>query len=192
MRKTKVVVAVIICIFVFFLGTKVADLGKNTADDGYVKFSEYENIKIFSYETFNENNANLYLEDLKTLPNNLTDNCENIYFTNENLNEKFELDEIKTKIVAISFGRDIYISTEYHGIEVLVHELYHVYDYANGWISETDEFNNLYEEYKDEYEVSPGNIQNAYEFFASYGENFYLNKEKLSDDTLFAYFDNLD
>lgn len=190
MKKIQIAATVIVAIFAFIFGIKVADLRKNTVDGEYSKFSEYDNIKIFSYEGFDKVNAQSYLEDLAALPKKLTDNCENIYFTDENLNEKFSL-EIETQIVALSFGRDIYISTDYHGTEVLVHELYHVYDYANDWISDTDEFKELYELYKDEHEVSPGNVQNCYEFFASYGENFYLRNETLNDDTLFAFFDNL-
>lgn len=193
MKKAKAAAMVLVCVVVFLAGMKAADLSKNTVDDGYTKISEYGNIKVYLHENNDEDIAELYLEDLETLPDRLTENCENIYFTDENLTKKFGLeDEIQSEIVAISSGRDIYISTKYHGKEVLVHELWHVFDYANDWISDTDEFVNLYEMYKDEYEVSPGNVQNRYEFFASYGETFYLRKDTLLDNTLFAFFDNFE
>jgi len=190
MKYAKFVVTAIICILFFILGMKISDLRDDAISDGYKKISEYGNIKVYYREGYYEENAELYLNDLKSLPEELKENCERIFFTNENLNEKFDTG-IETKIVAISLGKDIYISTDYYEIGVLVHELYHVYDYANGWISDTDEFKELYEEYKNKYEVSPGNAQNCYEFFASYGENFYLRKDYLDDDTLFAYFCNL-
>lgn len=190
MNKMKKAAAVIVCFIVFLMGVKASDLMSNAACGSYTNLSRYGNIEIYAHDGYNNEKAMLYLNDLKSLPKGLIENCDNIFFTNENLNEKFDLG-IKTKVVATSSGRDIYISTEYYDISVLVHELFHVYDYANDWISETNEFRALYEEYKDEHEVSPGNFQTRYEFFASYGERFYLEKSALNDDTLFAFFDNL-
>jgi hypothetical protein len=188
MKKTRII-AILACVVSFSVGILTVNAAQK--ENEYTKTSEYENINICVYEDdYDETNYDLYLENLKTIPSGLIKNCDNIYFTNENLNKKFELDDIITKIVALSYGKDIYVNTEYFSEDVLIHEMYHVYDYSNNWISDSDEFVKLYEEYKDDFEVSPGNVENSYEFFATYGENFSL-KDDLEETNLYTFFNNL-
>lgn len=188
MKRTKVIILILLCAIFFILGTLTSNY--LNSDHEYKKTSKYENITLNTYTDFDQKNYNLYLEDLKNIPKDLIKNCDNIYFTNENLNKKFNLN-INTKVVAISYGKDIYVSTEYYSNDVLIHEMYHVYDYSNNWISKTEEFLKLYDEYKNDFEVSPGNKENAYEFFATYGENFTLRNEELEETDLYAFFRNL-
>lgn len=183
----KVIFIILSCLSLFIIGSYTATLTKN---NGYNKQNIYNNINIYTYKDFNTDNYDKYLKDLETIPYTLLKNCKNIYFTNENLTEKFDLN-IKTKIVAISYGNDIYINTSYHGEDVLIHEMYHVFDYCNNWISETKEFKELYKKYNKEIEVSPGNINNEYEFFATCGEIFSLNKEKINNKEIYTFFSNL-
>lgn len=191
--KTKNIFAIlIICAIFFLLGVLCSNcINKDNYSKNFAEYSEYQNIKIHVDDDYNQDNLTLYLENLTTISQKLTRNCENIYFTNENLNEKFELD-ISTKIVAISYGKDIYVNTNYYSDDVLIHEMFHVYDYCNDWISSTNSFKKLYDDYKDVITVSPGNNENSHEFFAAYGEQFTLNKNNLEKNSLYDFFSNLD
>ena len=173
-------------LFMFFLGISVS--GMENID--YDKITEYENIKIYAHKNFDEKRMNLYIENLETIPESLLNNCENIYFTGENLSEKFNLD-IEAPVVAVSDGADIYVSTNYYSDDVLIHEFFHVYDYTHFWVSDKEDFLKLYEKYKDVYHVSPGNVENSYEFFASYGELFSLANESLEKNELYTFFSEL-
>lgn len=183
----KVVLIILSCVTLFILGNKTATLTKNNK---YDKQNNFENINIYTYKNYNIDVYEDYLKNLETIPNTLTKNCKNIYFTNENLTEKFKLD-IKTKIVAISYGQDMYVNTSYYGEDVLIHEMYHIYDYSNNWISETKEFKELYEKYKKDIEISPGNVDNEYEFFATCGEKFSLNNSEIKNTEIYTFFSNL-
>lgn len=185
MRKIKYVIFILIF---FILGILTANIiGK---DNNYSENFKYKNISINKDKNLDQDNLKLYLNNLENIPKGLLENCNNIYFSSENLNDKFDLN-IKTKIVAISYGKDIYIDTNYYKDDVLIHEMYHVFDYSNNWISETEEFLILYEKYKDDFKVSPGNNENSYEFFATYGENFTLNKELDNSSDIYNFFKEL-
>lgn len=187
-KNIKYAIRALIFIIILFIGLNWTDLHNSF---GMHRISDYSGIKIYvKKDNYNEDVAAQYLECLKSLPTGMIENCNKIFFTNEDLNKKFNCG-LNAKVTAISYGRDIYISTEYFGKEVLVHEMYHVYDYANKWISDTEEFKKLYEEYGTEYGVSPGNKENCYEFFATYGELFYLQNDDLEKTPLFAFFDEM-
>lgn len=181
----------VLCILFFIIGILCANvINKEKTDNNYKEYSKFENITIYTNDDYNQKNLDLYIDNLNTISKKLTKNCKNIYFSNENLNEKFDLN-ISTKIVAISYGSDIYVTTDYYSDDVLTHEMFHVYDYCNNWISSTNKFEKLYESYKDSISVSPGNQENIYEFFASYGEKFILNNDDLEKNDLYNFFSDL-
>lgn len=185
MKKIKYIVF----IFIFFiLGILTANLFNKDDNKNYNLNCKYNNVNIFTSKTYNDKNFSLYLDNLKDISEDLVKNCDNIYFTNENLTEKFNLD-IKTKVVAISYGKDIYVNTDYYADDVLSHELFHVYDFSNNWISESSSFLDLYNKYKNDYKVSPGNNENEYEFFATCGE-YYLSHSIMEQD-LYNFYDSL-
>ena len=141
----------------------------------------------------NKDNYNNYIDDINSMPEILTDNCNKIIFTNKNLNEKFNLGFKDCTVFAISFGKDIYVDTNYYNKNVIIHELCHVYDYSNNWISEKNDFTELYESESSKISVTEGNVQNEYEFFASSGEMYFNNPEKLKSTSYptYMYFKNL-
>lgn len=102
------------------------------------------------------------------------------------MSEKFELD-LDAKILAITYGKDIYVNDEKYNENVLIHELFHAYDYSNNWISNQKEFFEIYQIEKDFVKVTDGNIQNVYEFFASAGEMYYLNPNNLKKEAPLTY-----
>lgn len=144
-----------------------------------------ELIKVVSIA--NNNNYNNYVKDIENTTELLKSNCDNIFFTDENLNKKFNLNFDNCIVYAISFGKNIYIDTNYYNKNVVVHEMCHVYDYSNGWLSDSDDFQNLYKSENSNVSVSEGNKQNAYEFFASSGEMFFNNPEKLKNLSYLTY-----
>ena len=188
MKKYKILVIIFCFISCFILGIVTAEKINTAKNNKYTLDSKFENIKLNKSENINEDNYLLYKEDLIKVPKSLIQYCNNIYFTNENLNEKFNLD-IKTKVVAISYGNDIYIDTKYYGNDVVTHEMFHVFDYGNNWISDSEEFITLYEKYKDVLQISPGNDDNNYEFFATCGEKYISHS--LIQPELNTFFNNL-
>lgn len=196
MKNKRYFLLIPICIIFFILGLSAQFIKNDNADydENYTQITSYKNIDIYIKENYiNDTNYELYMNDLITIPESLLKNCDKIIFTNENLNQKFSdyVEDIDKKIVAISYGKDIYIYTGYFEKDVLIHEMYHVFDYANDWISNTQEFTQLYEMYGNDYEVSPGNVENQYEFFATYGEKFTLQNDTLERTDLYVFFSNL-
>lgn len=189
MRYKKTIFIILLCIISFFAGIISANKINFSRND-YKKTFNYENISINVYNEYNKENYEKYIDNLEMIPKDLIKNCNNIFFTSEDLNKKFDLG-FNSKVVAISYGKDIYINTDYYRNNVLIHEMYHVYDYSNDWISKTDEFLEIYERNKEVFEVSPGNNTDSYEFFATCGENFFLNSNLLKETELFTFFENL-
>lgn len=144
---------------------------------------------IYKTKKISRQNYEKFLSDLESAPTFFLEYCKNIYFTHENLTSKFQM-PLKNKIMAISVGNDIYISTNWYSEETLMHELCHVYDYSNGWISEGELFAPLYEKYKDIIPVSPGNEQNEKEFFATCGGMFFTGKEL--PEEIAVFFENIE
>lgn len=119
-----------------------------------------------------------YQIDYDNLKNELKDEIKSITITDENLSDKFNIN-LDGSILAITYGNDIYINAKQYNENVIVHEAFHAFDYNNNWLSDSSEFNIIYEKEKDLISVSPGNAQNAAEFFASCGEIYYSNPEML-------------
>lgn len=128
-----------------------------------------------------------YKDNWEILPDYLRVNVESVIITNEKLNGKFGFSQ-DAKILAASYGSDIFINDSKFNPHVLIHELYHVYDYNHAWVSTRYEFQNMYKKYCQ----NQTNI-NIYEFFARTGEKYYFNPESLQDEApeLYNYFSSL-
>lgn len=188
LKRVAVLLLFVLCFFIGLLnsGLKLFDDGSNGE---YVLTSTIKGIEIYEKDA-NKKNMNLYMNNLVLIPDELLENCSRIYFADEDLNDKFDLG-FATVVAAVSIEDEIYVDTSYFEYGVLVHEMYHVFDYANGWITEKEDFKRIYNIYKDIVEVSPGNRENVYEFFASYGEMFTLEREALERNEIFAFFSGL-
>lgn len=193
MRIFKKIAIGFVFIMFFLMGMNTADLIPNaiTKENTIYVDTKY-GINITRMNKTDEEIIEKYLDNLDVIPNDLRKYCEEIVFTNEDLGQKFELD-ITNPILALSYGDTIYINTEKYEENVLIHEMYHVYDYKHKWISEQEEFINLYEDYKENISVSPGNVNNCYEFFASCGEMYFLNPDEIMEvaPSIYEYFESL-
>lgn len=137
-------------------------------------------------DNINKDVADAYINNWETLPEFLKSNATSLNITGENLSDKFDLN-LNANILAISYGTDIYVNDTKFNKNVLIHELFHVFDYSNNWISNSDEFMEIYDKEKNLVSVTDGNVQNVYEFFASSGELFYFEPEVLKEKAPLTY-----
>lgn len=137
-------------------------------------------------DNINKDVADAYINNWETLPESLKSNATSLNITGENLSDKFDLN-LNANILAISYGTDIYVNDAKFNKNVLIHELFHVFDYSNNWISNSDEFMEIYDKEKNLVSVTDGNAQNVYEFFASSGELFYFEPEVLKEKAPLTY-----
>ena len=115
------------------------------------------------------------------MPEFLTNNCHTLIITNENLNKKFNFNFTNT-VLAVTVDDVIYVNDNKYKSDVILHELFHVYDYKNNWISiNNKDFLEVYELEKEIINVSPGNNKTAQEFFATIGTDYFLNEEDLKE-----------
>lgn len=181
----KIIICIIACIICFMIGLfipKAVKLALTDNNDFYINTTN-----IIINDNTNENVVNEYLENIKTMPSFLLENCNTIIFTNENLNEKFNLGFSKN-VLAVTVEDIIYINDSKYKSNVVIHELFHVYDYKNNWKSLNDNtFDIIYNNEKNNILVSPGNNQNKQELFATIGEEFYCNSESLLQNAPEAY-----
>ena len=96
---------------------------------------EYKNVEIYKTKNADEGIMSEHKEMLALAPDKLLEGCERIYFTGSDI-EVPVFDEGLGDALGLTIGRTIYISTKNFGSYVLLHELFHAYDNANGDISE--------------------------------------------------------
>lgn len=167
----------------FILGVTMFNINENKKP---MAITENTSPDFFVDENVDEGVKNNYENNLNTLPESIKKYANSVTITHEDLSEKFELD-LDAKILAITYGKDIYVNDEKYNENVLIHELFHAYDYSNNWISNQKEFFEIYQIEKDFVKVTDGNIQNVYEFFASAGEMYYLNPNNLKKEAPLTY-----
>lgn len=177
--KKKIALTILLCLVFFFLGYLFSNNKEINKNINARTDLEINNVKITIEDNSDINIINKYLEDIDNQPEYLINNCNNIIFTSDNLSERFNLKNISNKVLAITLDDSIYINTDKYEKYVITHELFHVFDYKNNWVTKTDDFLTIYNEEKDIIKVSPGNNENAQEFFASAGEEFIFNPDDL-------------
>lgn len=189
--KKKLLFISILCILFFSFGYFSSD--ENKISDINARTESNNNIDISIKDGVNEDIADKYIKDINKQPSELTENCKKIIFTDENLSDKFNLSSIDNAVLAVTLDDIIYINTNKYDKYVITHELFHVYDFANGWVSKTDAFTKIYNDEKDIIKVSPGNNENAQEFIASAAEEYFYNPDdlKLNAPETFNFIDSL-
>lgn len=181
----KIILCTITCIVCFIVGLSVPKINKLALTDE--NSMTINNTNIIIEKDVDNNIVDAYITDIKTLPDYLLKNCNSIIFTSENLNDKFNL-ELKNTILAVTVDDIIYVNDSKFKSGVIIHELFHVYDFTNDWISmNNSEFINIYDNEKEIISVSPGNNQNAQEFFATIGAEYFTNPEDLSKNAPQSY-----
>lgn len=183
--KKKIILCTIACVICFMIGLFIPNgirLALTDNNNFYIN-----DTAIVVENNTNKGVVNQYVENIKKMPKDLLKNCNTIVFTSENLNNKFKLGFSKN-VLAVTVEDVIYINDSKYKSNVVIHELFHVYDYKNNWISLNDEkFNKIYETESEIISVSPGNNQNKQEFFATIGEEYFCNQEDLLKNSKPSY-----
>lgn len=188
MKKKNIITAVILCALCFVVGLIIP---KNDRLPRTGDIMEVNGVKVIINN--NNQNAQKYIENLKTMPAYLCVNVKEIIITNEDINERLGLG-LKTEVLAVTVGDRIYINNRTYQDNVIIHELFHVYDVAHGMFTEDDTLiADLYEKEGNTVGVSPGNKQNRQEYFATAGEKYFTSNEMLKTDApeTHAYFRQL-
>lgn len=170
----------------FVLGVTMFNINENHKKPMAITQSQTTSTKFFADDNINEDIKNKYENNWTSLPENMKEYANSVTITHENLSEKFELG-LDAKILATTYGNDIYVNDEKYNDHVLIHELFHAYDYSNNWISNQKEFFEIYQVEKDFIKVTDGNVQNVYEFFASAGEMYYFAPNELKNTAPLTY-----
>lgn len=134
----------------------------------------------------NQDNYEKYLSDSKEAINLLGDFGQTYVFCSTNLNDRFEFN-FDVNVLGVTLGKKIYIDTNFYNKNVVLHETLHAYDFNNGRISESEEFNKIYKNNSDKVKVTKGNNENVYEFFASCGEMYFNSPQELKLNCIDAY-----
>lgn len=156
-------------------------------------YGEYKGIEIYTVGEVNEKIMSNYLYMLSCAPEELTECCDRLYFTGSDL-EIPANDAGVDSALGLTQGRTIYISTEWFGMEVMFHELFHAYDNVNGELSAKEEFRDIYWSERGKIYVA-AEYEEMYpsEFFAQGGAFYLLARDKLKEEAplTYAYFNRL-
>ena len=156
-------------------------------------YGEYKGIEIYTVGEVNEKIMSNYLYMLSCAPDELTECCDRLYFTGSDLDIP-ENDVGVDSALGLTQGRTIYISTEWFGMEVMFHELFHAYDNVNGELSSSEQFRDVFWSERNNIYVAAG-YEEMYpsEFFAQGGAFYLLSHERLKEDAplTYAYFNSI-
>lgn len=134
---------------------------------------EYRGIEVYKSGDIDKENCLSFIYALEAMPEELTECCEILYFTAEDLPLPVYSGE-KNKALGLTQGSTVYISTEYFSEEVIIHEFFHAYDNYHGLPSESDSFRTAYDAEKALFNIaSPTEEAHLSEYFATLG-SFYI------------------
>ncbi len=133
---------------------------------------EYRGIEVYKSGAIDKENCVSFIYTLEAIPEELTECCDTLYFTAEDLS--LPIYDGRNKALGLTQDSTIYISTEYFSEEVIIHEFFHAYDNFHGLLSETDSFRSAYEAEKALFDIeSPVPEAHLSEYFATLG-SFYI------------------
>ena len=140
---------------------------------------EYRGIEVYKSGDINKENCLSFVYTLKAMPEELTECCEILYFTAEDLPLPV-YDGVKNKALGLTQGSTVYISTEDFAEEVIIHEFFHAYDNYHGLLSESDSFRTAYEAEKSLFKIdTPVEEAHLSEYFATLGSFYILSPEEM-------------
>lgn len=153
----------------------------------------YRGIDVYKCGEINAENFVGHATMLEQAPDIIVEPCTAMYFTGGDLS----VPAVGQKGgVALGLTQDttVYISTDSFDIDVIYHELFHVFDNASGSLSETGEFLRIFEKEKDKVFVEVIDEEDyPAEFFAAAGAQYLLEPEilQLAAPETYEYIDKL-
>lgn len=115
------------------------------------------------------NVAERYINDIDAVDDYLIGLPDKLVLTKHNVDKEAGIDDSNSSegVNALTIPEDktIYIQTDKYDSMTLMHEFFHLFDFATGQKSQTDEFKTLVEKYKDELDLNSYELSNQYESF---------------------------
>lgn len=134
-------------------------------------------------------NQAMYEKDFLVLPDYLRESIKEVEYTEENLQEKFsEYFPPSMSLGAVTVGDKIYIDIKSYQHDMFAHEAWHAYDWGHDFMSESEEFVELYDKYYDR--IPHSDINPHKEFFACCGALYTLGEGVLPEEII-SYFDGI-
>ena len=155
----------------------------------------YRGIDVYKSGHINDSNFLGHIYKLKDAPEKLVECCDTMYFTEDDLPIPDGGTRYSTAL-GLTQNRTVYISTYTYYPEVVIHELFHAYDYSNGLPSENSyDFKEALKSEKGKLRILTG-VAGSYEaeYFATAGALYVLSPDVLmkAAPKTYKYFDSLD
>ncbi len=153
----------------------------------------YRGIDVYKCGEINAENFIGHAHMLEQAPDILVEPCTVMYFTGGDLSIPI-VGQKDSVALGLTQDTTVYISTDTFNIDVIYHELFHVYDNANGEFSKTEEFLRIFEKEKEKVFVEVINEEDyPAEFFAAAGAQYLLEPEilQLAAPETYEYIDKL-
>lgn len=147
----------------------------------------YRGIDVYKCGEINADNFIGHAYMLEQAPEVLVECCAEIYFTGGDLSVPVVGQE-DGRALGLTQDSTIYISTDTFNVDVVYHELFHAYDNANGKLSESSEFLQIYHREKDKVYFEAVDEDAYYaEFFAAAGAAYLLEPQVLEEAAPLTY-----
>lgn len=163
------------------------DLVTNSARTlrGCEYYGDLAGMEIYVDPAVQKNIAKLYIDQVKNLPACLQNTgARAMLITTEDIKDILSsLNRLSARVLGCTEtgSRYIYINGNLFSKNTILHEMLHAWDFFKmGAISSSHEFQSIYEQERTKVPVSPGNDQYPREFFASSGEIYYNDPDKLA------------
>lgn len=141
----------------------------------------YKGIELYTCGDVNEDFYDAHIQMLEYAPEELLTGCDRIYFTGGDISIPAN-DSGYAQALGLTQNRVIYVSTRSFGADVVLHELFHTYDSANGMPSaNSSDFQEACEKEKGNIRIIAGHSSLlASEFFAEAGAMYVISPFELS------------
>lgn len=141
----------------------------------------YKGIELYTCGDVNDEFCYAHIKMLELAPDELLTGCDRIYFTGSGIPISAN-DSGYDQALGLTQNRVIFVSTESFGADVVMHELFHTYDSANGMPSgNSPDFQFVFGKEKDNIRIVAGHSDLlASEFFAEAGAMYVISPFELS------------
>ncbi len=141
----------------------------------------YKGVELYTCGDVNDIFYKAHLEMLELAPDELLAGCERIYFTGADIGIPAN-DSGYEHALGLTQNGVVYVSTQSFGADVVMHELFHTYDSANGMLSDNSPgFRAAFDSENGNIRVIAGSsVFMASEFFAEAGAMYIISPFELS------------
>ncbi len=141
----------------------------------------YKGVELYTCGDVRQEFYSAHVQMLDYAPEELLAGCDRIYFTGEGISIPLN-DSGYSQALGLTQNRVVFISTETFGADVVMHELFHTYDSANGMLSaNSSAFLQAFDKEQGNIRIAAGHSSMlASEFFAEAGAMYIISPFELS------------